>query len=1028
MTVSNICKHRQKKLGRRRALYQGSLILLALLLSTTLFSQITIRKKSAPLEVVLSEIRNQTGYQFLYGNEIKKLLREISIDVENVSIETFLKKCFGPYPVSYNIVNKTILLKIRNTEDPAGTHKEMTAGQKEIQGKVTDMQGKPLSMATIQLMQSDINTTSREDGNFSIPLPVVSGDIVISVSYVGKATLTKTIVAGQLNTFQLIRLNELNLKLPEVEINGVRKKTGASNSSVVFDKQAIEQAQALSVGDVLRYMPGQSMIRPGAALQGASVITMRSAAPINSEQSMNNAFGINMQIDGNAVNNNANMQMMNPSRNGLMSANLTPPNTLGDLSQKNGSFNSDYKGDVANNGIDLRQIQSENIESIEVVTGVASARYGDYSTGVILINRQAGLTPFRLNLRTNEGTVNAGVNKGFAISPSLGVMNISFDYLNSNDDPRNKLKSFQRIGGNMLWTLYRKKANQFKNTLSIDYNTTIDRTRLDPDDGNDRLTKFNDRNIRVSNRSELIFKKPWLYSLQLQLSYNRQRQESYSQYYLNTRNIIGIADAVETKTYEGYFAPGYYMAVQHVIGEPVNASGRLELTSFFKTKGLSYKLLLGVTHDYNANKGPGTLIFDDKPRFYQTGNKNDRARSFNFVPTMRNTGFYMENTINTRILNRYFTVNAGVRGDIQNKFFTLSPRLNASWKLFNSLAWNFSYGIATKAPGLSQISPGNVYIDIPLVNAYTGNADQSVYLVHTEVIQNNNNQLRPYKSITYETGFNLDLKPIHASAFYFHRLQNNSFASISQVVPITLPNYAVTTQTGQKPTYAPDGTYKTYTVGYNKILNGNYNGTSGVELMVATDKIKSLSTSLSMNTAMYWSNYYKDFDEVYVPDPATVDYTQNALYGVYRNQRSKAVNIKSTITSTTHIPSLRMALMLTGELFWVNRTEDLMTSVYPVGYYTRDMQYVPLSSKDAEQSAYAHLLRSAKLDAVTYRPAALYPNIHLRLSKEIGDFLRFSFNAFNVLNIRPDSKSATGSIYYYNGRSAYGTELIFTIK
>ncbi len=117
---------------------------------------------------------------------------------------------------------------------------------------------------------------------------------------------------------------------------------------------------------------------------------------------------------------------------------------------------------------------------------------------------------------------------------------------------------------------------------------------------------------------------------------------------------------------------------------------------------------------------------------------------------------------------------------------------------------------------------------------------------------------------------------------------------------------------------------------------------------------------------------------------------------------SKLTNVKSTITTSTHIPALRMAVNLTGELFWVNSVYIDPESVYPVGYYTKKMEYHALGLEEARSEAYAHLKKSISRTgtAYTYNPPFLYPNIHMRLSKEIGDFLRFSFNAYNVLQYK----------------------------
>jgi ferric enterobactin receptor len=900
---------------------------------------------------------------------------------------------------------------------------------KEFKGKITDEAGAPLSLATIKVQTQDIIYYAGKDGSFTITLPAGATELTLVISHIGKETITRTFTGEALTQLQVIRMQSLSLKLPEVEVNGVRRKTSASNSSIVFDREAIEQTQALSVANVLNYLPGQTIMKPTITVQSVASLLMRTAVPMNSEQALNQAFGISFQVDGAAISNNANMQTLNPLRIGYFTANQIshPENSfIRDRAYRNGTLYNSYTGDAANNGLDMRQIPAENIESIEVVSGVASARYGDYTNGLVLIERQAGITPLRVNLRTNEGTLNAGINKGFRLSPAWGIVNLSLDYLNSNDDPRNKLKAFQRVGGSLLWTYKQDNAFRFRNTLSLDINTTLDRTRRDPDEGKERMAKFNSRTVRISNRSEWLVKQPWLYSVSLQGSYSYGRQESYDQYYRNGA-VLSYSDAMTTGINEGYYGPGNYLAVQQVIGEPVNASARIETRSLFKWANNSYQVVLGVNYSYSANKGPGVIIDASRPRL--TSEKSDRPRSFDQVPSQSNAGVYIENNLSTRLLGRVFTVNAGVRGDMQNSYFTVSPRINSNWKLSKNITWNIAYGIATKAPALSQISPGNLYIDIPLVNAYNGYAAQSVYLVHTQVINMNNIDLRPYRSFTFETGFSMDAKPLRVSALVFSRTNKEGFASTTQALPITLPVYDVTPQPGQKPLYAPNGTFKTWHLTYNKFTNSDYSRNKGVELMIATDKIRALQTSFSMSTAFYHSEAMNSAAQISLGGNGQqmIDTSKTAWYGIYKDQAQRSTTIKSTFVTNTHIPALRMAVMFSGELFWMSRTRYLYSSMYPVGYLDRNGNYFPLTPEQAMSPEYNHLQKKAASEAVSYLPAFVYPNVSMRLSKEIGDILRFSFNAYNVFNIRPQQKTETGT-NYYNGQPSFGAELIFTIK
>lgn len=895
----------------------------------------------------------------------------------------------------------------------------------EIKGKVTDLKGSPLPFATIKIIQTDLVASSLSDGTFVISVPSGIKEVSLMVSHVGKASMLRLIPASQFGQVHMFSMYDLNLKLKEVEVTGVRKTTGASNSSITFDREAIEQTQALSVANVLNYLPGQTIVKPTVSVQAPQILNMRAALPQNGEDVLNNAYGISIQMDGATISNAANMQSMNVGRGGLAGTvpvtDFQQPNTGSDRSQKNGTLYSSYNAFSANNGLDLRQIPAENIESIEVVSGVASARYGDYTTGAIIINRQAGVTPWRVNTRVNDATQDIGLNKGFSLGPKLGAINFSLDYLNSNDDPRNKFKTYNRTDAGFIWSYQNKQATRFKNTLSFDYSSTIDQTKLDPYDGDERSAKMTNRSFRISNRSSWTLKLPWLYSINFSANYSKGRQESYEQYFRNSNAVIGVTNAMETGFNEGYFAPGYYLAVKHAIGEPVNAGARVESNSIFHlAKHSIYKLVLGVNYTYSANRGPGILIDVNQPRLPNSSFKNERARPYYRTPTISNSGIYIENSITTKLLKRDFNINAGVRGDWQNSFFTISPRVNTNWYLSKKLRWSVAYGIATQAPALSQISPGNTYIDIPLINTYGGSVNNSKYYVYTKVINQEKLDIVPYKSYTFETGLSYDMKPLHASLFYFNRVNKDGFSTATTLVPLTLPVY------NDKPPYQPYvDSFKHYNATYSRVVNSAYSRTNGLELMISTDKIRAIQTSFSFSTAYYHTYSQNKKNTISIPD--NPPYDSAAVYGVFANAEDKLTNIKSTFVSTTHIPALRMAIMLTGEVFWVNMAQRLPSALYPVGYLDKAGLFYSLTPEQARSDRYAYLRQTATNQAFSYTPAFVYPNIHLRISKEIGDLLRFSFSAYNVFNIRPTEKTLTGT-RYYNGQPSYGAELIFTIK
>ena len=72
-------------------------------------------------------------------------------------------------------------------------------------------------------------------------------------------------------------------------------------------------------------------------------------------------------------------------------------------------------------GNDLRLIPASSIESVEVISGVAPVKYGDLSSGAVIINRRAGLTPFFGSVKVQYDIFNASLGKGFFAWRTLGI-------------------------------------------------------------------------------------------------------------------------------------------------------------------------------------------------------------------------------------------------------------------------------------------------------------------------------------------------------------------------------------------------------------------------------------------------------------------------------------------------------------------------------------------------------------------------------------------------------------------------------
>jgi TonB-dependent SusC/RagA subfamily outer membrane receptor len=130
------------------------------------FSQtVTLKMKNAGLQQVFREINRQTGYEFFFRDDFLKKAGKVDIELQNMPLEKALALCFERLPLSYSIIDRTIVVREKATEiKPASEAPEATP----IRGRVTDAEGRPLSGATVAVKNSDKTTITDASGNFSI--------------------------------------------------------------------------------------------------------------------------------------------------------------------------------------------------------------------------------------------------------------------------------------------------------------------------------------------------------------------------------------------------------------------------------------------------------------------------------------------------------------------------------------------------------------------------------------------------------------------------------------------------------------------------------------------------------------------------------------------------------------------------------------------------------------------------------------------------------------------------------------------
>ncbi len=111
---------------------------------------ITLSAKDEKLDKVFKIITDQTGYLFFYNNSQLEAAKKITIDAKNESIDQVLAKCFKDQPLTYSIINKTVVVESKTK--PADVPALFTPI--EVRGRVTNENGEAVAGATVQVKGS----------------------------------------------------------------------------------------------------------------------------------------------------------------------------------------------------------------------------------------------------------------------------------------------------------------------------------------------------------------------------------------------------------------------------------------------------------------------------------------------------------------------------------------------------------------------------------------------------------------------------------------------------------------------------------------------------------------------------------------------------------------------------------------------------------------------------------------------------------------------------------------------------------
>jgi len=846
-----------------------------------------------------------------------------------------------------------------------------------IAGKVVTVTNEPIFYALVNIKGTSIFTNTNDAGDFKLVVP--SGRQIIWVSMLGYAPFEQDLMVDTLTSNLVITLKESSLKLDGVVVTAKASQSKEGTSTYTIGSDAIKQVQAISLTDIVSLLPGGKLVPQ--KLTTTSQIDLRSA-----ESSSVNAFGTSIIVDGTPLSNDANLQAINPS-SGL-----------------GGGTN------VANQGLDLREIPASNIESVEVVTGVASAKYGNITSGAIIVTRKAGYSPLNISFNSTPSSYQTSASRGFKLK-KLGYLNVDADYAYSIGRPTEKRDFYQRINVGTRWTTIVNTALNWNNTVALSYGFSGDGRNTEADEVLMSNRDIRNHRFTLSNngRLNLLGNLNYTFSISGVSQYTKLEQEE-------TDGPRPLVEPIETGTYFTTFSPLSYMQTTIMKGLPINLYSRIESEQSTSIAKHNLNFTTGMEYSFDKNFGEGRIL--GAASVGAAGLPGSRGARFLDIPASKTFSAYHQFSITREFPNLMYQLRAGLRYDnMIERFNLLSPRLSGTISFYKQLKLRGAWGLSYKAPSMITLYPGPIYFDLVNLSYYDPEPSERLAVVTSYVLTPNNRNLKPSKGETREVSVEWGEKGFSIKVTGYQKTITNGITGTKKLIILKNQGYTVISEpVGAPPVVEIDTTKVTYIPQvYSSYVNNSKSQTRGVEFVISTPSISGIKTSFSMGGQLIET---ESIDDVPTIRSSNSSSSKNR-YGVYLSNKSISKQYNANITIIQPLPSLRMMITLTTEInLYGNRYQE-NASLYPVAYYDDRGNYIEIPEADRANPEYADL----KLSANQFNPniTPFYPNFHLQVRKETRQGHSFSFYANNCLWYNPYyTDEYSNNTYRLNGKISFG--------
>ena len=240
------------------------------------FSQkVTVKENNVSLQKIFEAITQQTGYHFLYADEVLSNAKKVSLNLKNRSVEEVLNACLKDQHLGYVISDNTIIIKRDQQVALIISPPVLT---KEVRGRVTDENGTPMEGVSVVVTKNGHGTTTDQNGFYVLQ---AEDNDVLRFTYVGRQSQSVKIIEGKTTydvVLSIVNPEMSNLVVTALGIRRQEKALGYATQSVKGN--TLQTVKGVDVATSLTGKIAGMVVKNSSEFSAEPVVTLRGEKPL----------------------------------------------------------------------------------------------------------------------------------------------------------------------------------------------------------------------------------------------------------------------------------------------------------------------------------------------------------------------------------------------------------------------------------------------------------------------------------------------------------------------------------------------------------------------------------------------------------------------------------------------------------------------------------------------------------------------------------------------------------------------------